>query len=124
MNDELKSFSAFELSAHLLGRFQFSNDEIAFLAVAIEEAAQLHGPVVSEKECMIELLKMHTTYFDKILNMRKALSKLVFRLSYFGEYGMRSFFVDELLVINGGLATGSFGLINRTNECGINKIFG
>ena len=94
MNTKEQGKSAQEMAKHLLFGFALSDWQVGFLAVALEESGEF-DLVVSDKDCLNELVQMNSQHIWSILDVAHAVTGLSFKCSAHGVYGSRLFVLDE-----------------------------
>ncbi len=96
-----KSYTAAEVASLLLCNSGLSDYQVGFLAVALDEVAEYHERIdsankhIASYECADELTQMNSQHRGSIEGVVYALMGLSFSVSWHGEYGARTFFVDQ-----------------------------
>lgn len=90
----IKGYTAAEVASFLLRDSSLSEWQIGFLAVALDELSEFHQRITSD-ECMAELTQMNSQHRGSIEGVVYALTGRSFSVSWRGEYGARTFFVDQ-----------------------------
>lgn len=94
-------YTAQTAAAFLLNGSGLSDYQAEFLAVALDEVAEYHERIgtanksIASFECADELTQMNSQHRGSIEPVVHVLTGLSFRVSWQGEYGARTFVVDE-----------------------------
>ena len=97
----MKGYTAAEAASFLLRDSDLSEWQVGFLAVALDEVAEYHQRMdfvnqrIACHECRDELTQMNSQHRGSIEGVVHALTGLSFGVSWRGEYGARTFFVDQ-----------------------------
>lgn len=97
-----KGYTAAEAASLLLCGSGLTEWQIGFLAVALDEVAEYHQRMdfvnrrIACYECADELTQMNSQHRGSIEGVMHALIGLSFSVSWRGEYGARTFFVEQL----------------------------
>lgn len=97
-----KGYTAEEAASFLLSDTGLSEWQIGFLTVALEELAEYHlrmdsaNQRITSYECLDELVQMNSQHRGSIEGVLHALSGVSFSVSWEGEYGTRTFFVEQV----------------------------
>jgi hypothetical protein len=99
MDTKEKGRSAQEMAKHLLIGTNLSDWQVDFLAIALEESAN-YGAIVSDKDCLNELVQMNSSHRQSILGVAYAMTGLSFKCSinrcvYGSRLSLLLFVLDE-----------------------------
>ena len=93
-------YTAEQAASFLLSDTGLSEWQIGFLAVALDEVAEWHERMgkagsIACHECADELTQMNSQHRDSIEPVVHALTGLNFGVSWRGDYGARTFVVEQ-----------------------------
>lgn len=96
-----KGYTAAEAASLLLCDSGLTEWQVGFLAVALDEVAEYHQRMdfvnrqIACYECVDELTQMNSQHRGSIEGVVYALMGLSFSVSWHGDYGARTLFVDQ-----------------------------
>ncbi len=93
-------YTAEQAASFLLSDTGLSERQLGFLAVALDEVAEWHERMgkarsIACHECADELTQMNSQHRDSIEPVVRALTGLNFGVSWRGDYGARTFVVEQ-----------------------------